>query len=375
MITPIVSTSTLPYDSFAYSMTRIIPIICICTFLFSCQSPQSDQVTVEKYRQVKNQYATGFTVTDSTIVVHQPYPGAQDPQIFTLNTPAKRVIVTGTSHLPYLELLGVGDRLVGFPGIQYIYSPYFLDRAENGLITEMGPDNGLNLELLFSLAPDLVIAFDMGSESTYLDKIQQAGIPILYNSDFLEPTLLGRAEWIKVFGALFDKQTEADSVFQIISGDYERLKKRLAGISTTPSAFSGIMYGDAWFLPGGQNGSSQLISDAGGKYLWQDNVSTGWLELSFESVFEKANQADFWIGMGTLQSLEEVAALDPRYVEFAAFKNQKVYHYNKRIGPQGGYDYFESGYARPDLVLADLVAIFHPEILPQHEFVYFQALK
>ncbi len=322
-----------------------------------------------------NQFATGFSIADNSITILQPYPGAKSPQTLALTETPKTVVVTSTTHLPYLELLGLGDRLVGFPGLAYIYSPYFISRTEAGHITELGPDQGLNLELLFALQPDLVIAFDMGSESVYLDKLGQANIPILYNSDFLEPNLLARAEWIKVFGAIFNKQAEADSIFSQIATSYTKLASKAMKKQNQPTVFSGIMYGDAWFLPGGSNGSAQLFADAGASYLWNDSDDPGWLELSFESVYEKAGQAEYWLGIGSVKTQEELKSLNSRYIEFEAFKTGNLYNYTKRIGPNGGFDYFESGYARPDLILGDLIAIFHSDLLPDHEFTYFQQLK
>jgi iron complex transport system substrate-binding protein len=338
----------------------------------ACNTSKKSEFTAQSD---SNRYATGFSISDNSITVHQPYPGAASPQVLTLTKAPQRVVVTSTTHLPYLEMLDLGDRLVGFPGLQYIYSPYFNERATAGKITDLGPDNGLNLELLFSLQPDLVIAFDMGSESAYLDKLQQANIPLLYNADFLEPNLLGRAEWIKVFGAIFDKKDLADSIFNAIAEDYNDLVALVDQQPKAPTVFSGIMYGDAWFLPGGKNGSAQLFADAGADYLWKNTPETGWLELSFESIYEKAHQADYWMGVGTLKTKEQLGSLDIRYKQFDAYKKGQVYNYSKRIGQNGGFDYFESGYARPDLILSDLVAIFHSDLLPQHEFTYFEPLK
>jgi iron complex transport system substrate-binding protein len=343
----------------------------------SCSAPQSQKK--EHSLRVKPtatiQYANGFEFDESRIIIKQPWPGATHPQTFELNTDIKRIVVTGTTMLPYLEMLNIGDKLVGFPGTQYIYAPYFRARVQEGLIKDLGPDGSLNLEILFDLEPDLVIAFDMGTESTQLDKIKEAGIPLLYNSDYLESSVLGRAEWIKVFGVLFNRQTMADSIFNQIAGSYESILKKTSDFLDKPTVLSGIMYGETWFLPGGQNGSAQLIRDAGGHYLWDETDQSGWLELSFETVIDKGEKAEFWIGTGTIRSRDELKSLDQRYSNFNAFRTGKVFNYSKRIGPGGGYDYFESGYARPDLILADLAFILHPEIWTEHNLVYFQTLE
>lgn len=357
-------------------MKYVHPIIFFLFFssVWSCQSPDQHSLKVPDSPDFAPQYATGFSIQNHQITIQEPWPGAQNPFDFTWTSPPQKIVVTGTTALPYLELLGEGEKLVGFPGTSYIYSSFFRDRVDKGLIHDLGPDGQLNLELLFELEPDLVVVFDMGNESTHLDKIQQAGIPLLYNSDFLETSVLGRTEWIKVFGAILDKQAQADSIFNAIASDYTELQKKVVAIGNRPDVLSGILYGETWFLPGGQNGTAQLIQDAGGNYIWKDTPQTGWLELSYETVVEKAYQADYWLGVGTIKSRDEMISLDPRYEYFEALQQGNVYHYGKRISPAGGYDYFESGYARPDLILADLIKIFHPELVTDHTLVYFDPL-
>ncbi|GAB4247834.1 MAG: ABC transporter substrate-binding protein [Ekhidna sp.] len=323
-------------------------------------------------------YAKGFHLESdhegNHLVVSEPWPQAPRPIRYQLKNVPKTIVCTSTSHLPFIELLGAEEKVVGFPNVNYISSKTYIERYENGLLTDLGPDGNINLELLLGLNPDAVIAFDMGGESIALDKIKEAGIPVYYNSDFLEQSPLGRAEWIKFFGALLDKQSLADSIFSEIEKEYLRLSKLTSNIPTRPSILSGVVYGDTWFLPGGNNWSAAFFKNAGGQYLWESDSTSGWLELSFESVYEKANDADFWIGTSTINSKNELLGQDNRYEGFRAFAEDEVYNYNKIIGPNGGYDFFESGYTRPDLVLADLISILHPELLPEYETTYFQKL-
>jgi len=155
-----------------------------------CSAPNPSVKTTDTHAI----YATRFAFTEKGAKVIEPWPGAKTPKYYQFDQVPKRIIATSTSHLPYLEMLGIGDRLVGFPGTKYISSAYFLQRVNEGQITDLGPDGNMNLELLFSLEPDLIIAFDMGSESGKLAKIESAGIRVVYNSDFLETSALGRAE-------------------------------------------------------------------------------------------------------------------------------------------------------------------------------------
>lgn len=349
--------------------THITLILCILTL--AC-SPGGQSENSTRTTKLLVEYARKFQIEENQLIVTEPWPGAVAPIKYPLNEAPKRVVVTSTTHLPYLEMLDVDHTLVGFPNTGYISSAKIRKRVGKGEITDLGPDGNINMELLLSLQPDVVFAFDMGNESSSLDKISESGIPVIYNADYLETSALGRAEWIKFFGAFYEKEAEADSIFNEITTTYDSLKSLASTVEKRPGILSGVLYGDAWFLPGGQNWAAEFYRDAGGKYLWEDDSASGWLEISFESVFDKARSADYWIGISTFNTLNELAGQDERYTDFQAFKNRQVYNYNKRISPSGGYDFFESGYARPDLVLADLISILHPQLLPGYETYYFQ---
>ncbi|WP_425392664.1 ABC transporter substrate-binding protein [Ekhidna sp.] len=349
----------------------------IITVACACSAPNKDQSSISTHKGVE--YAKGFHFESDSdgseyLVIDEPWPNASQAIRYQLDQRPKRIVCTSTSHLPFLELLDAEDLVVGFPNLNYISSETFIARAEDGLLTDLGPDGSMNMELLLGINPDAVIAFDMGGESQTLDKIKEAGIPVYYNSDFLEQSPLGRAEWIKFFGALLGKQAEADSIFSAIENEYLTLKDLAENEKIKPKILSGVVYGDTWFLPGGNNWAATFFNNAGGEYLWDSDSTSGWMELSFESVYEKGNKADKWIGTSTLNSRKEMLGQDARYASFKAFKADEVYNYNKRIGPNGGYDFFESGYSRPDIVLADLIKIIHPELLPNYETVYFQKL-
>lgn len=349
----------------------------IIVLFTACSTSKKEPSTVLKSNEVK--HAKGFHFetegNDRYLVVDEPWPNAETPIRYLLDGTPKRIVCTSTSHLPFFEMLEMEASVVGFPNLNYISSKVFIQRAAEGLLTDLGPDGSMNMELLLGLDPDAVIAFDMGGESMTLDKIKESGIPVYYNSDFLEQSPLGRAEWIKFFGALLNKEAEADSIFNAIALEYNRLSELTSNVANKPTILSGVVYGDVWFLPGGQNWASTFFKNAGGEYLWATDTTSGWLELSFESVYDNGNNAEFWIGTSTLNTMDEMRGQDERYASFEAFKKSEVYNYNKRIGPNGGYDFFESGYSRPDLVLSDLIKILHPELLPEYETVYFQSIK
>ena len=342
----------------------------------SCATHTSEKHDAFVAHEVK--YAKGFHFEESKnkkyLVIDEPWPGSKTPVRYELGEKLKKIVCTSTSHLPFFELLHAEEFVIGFPNLNYISSEVFIQRGKEGLLTDLGTDGSINMELLLSIDPDAVIAFDMGGESQALNKIQEVGIPIYYNSDFLEQSPLGRVEWIKFFGALLAKEAMADSIFRVIEKNYLRLKDLVATVENRPTILSGIVYGDTWFLPGGNNWAATFFNTAGGSYVWDSDTTSGWLELDFEAVYNKGYNADKWIGTSSFNTRNEMLGQENRYNSFVSFQKEEVYNYNKKIGPNGGFDFFESGYSRPDIILSDLIKILHPDLLPNYETVYFQKL-
>lgn len=289
--------------------------------------------------------------------------------------PIENLVCLSTTHIPYLDMLGVADKLKGFPNLDYISTPGVREHIDAGNVIDLGSENNPNLEKIMTLHPELVMAYGMPGGSDLAFKLQQAGIPVVYNADYMELSPLGRAEWIKFMAAFFNKISLADSLYNSVNHQYDSLQQLAAKTDKSPSVMSGIVYGDTWFLPAGENYGARFFNDANARYLWEDNPQTGYLELSFEAVYQKAHQADYWVGVGTFNSLEALANADARYQNFQAFQEGNVYSYLAKVGPKGGNEYFELGYARPDIILADLIKIFHPHLLPEHDLYFHQKLK
>jgi iron complex transport system substrate-binding protein len=341
-------------------------------------------------------YAQGFTVRNDGevkyVTVNYPYPGAtegyqymlvphdeeipeHDETIQVVRTPVKSIVCTSTTHIPLLDYLGETGSLVGFPTTDYISSERMRERVNQGSITDLGIDKGMNIELLYSLHPDLVMGYTMSNDLGQLKKIRELGIPVVINAEYLEKHPLGRAEWIKFVAYFYNKEKIADSIFTVIEEQYLSTLERAKQATKRPTVLSGIVYGGAWFMPGGRNYAAQLFNDAGMDYLWRETDSNGFLELSFESVYQRAKDADFWIGVGSFKSLKEIQSTESRYGLFKPFTEGKVYSYNARIGEKGGSEFLELGYLRPDLILKDLVKIAHPELLPDHTLFFHKKLE
>jgi iron complex transport system substrate-binding protein len=173
----------------------------------------------------------------------------------------------------------------------------------------------------------------------------------------------------------FGKEKEADSVFAEIEKEYLNTMQLVSEVKNKPTVLSGIVYGDAWFMPGGQNYAAKLLKDAGCEYLWASDSTNGFLQLSLESVYAKAKEANLWIGVGSFKNLDEIKATEERYTLFKPFKEQQVYSYDARKGAKGGSEFLELGYLRPDLILKDLVKIAHPELMPSYDLFFHRKLN
>ena len=215
----------------------------------------------------------------------------------------------------------------------------------------------------------------MGGEWDTHPKLEEAKLPYVINSEWNEQSPLGRAEWIKFMAVFFNKESEVNELFQSMVDEYKALADLAAKVTAKPSVFMGAPYQGTWWVSGGGSHAAQLLTDAGADYIWSDDDSTGSLMLDIESVFELAEEADFWINVGYWNSLDDAKAADDRFTKFSAHEEGTVYNYNKRLGPNGGNDYLESGSANPHKVLADLITIFHPGLLPEHELYYYKKLE
>jgi iron complex transport system substrate-binding protein len=350
----------------------------------------------ESTSDVALKYAQGFSIKREgnikRVRVNYPYQGAREGYTYLLvpkgeeapthdektqviTIPIDKIVCTSTTHIPLLDYLNESDKLIGFPTTDYVSSEKMRQRIDAGLVSELGIDKGMNLELLFTLKPSLVMGYTMSKDLGQLKKIAELGIPVVLNAEYLEKHPLGRAEWIKFMALFFNKEKEADSVFKFIENEYLKTLALAKQSTTNPKIVSGVVYGDAWFLPGGQNYAARLFKDAAGQYLWAADSSSGYLELGFESVYAKAKDADLWIGVGSFNSLNEIKAADKRYAMFNAFTNGNVYTYNARLGAKGGSEFLELGYLRPDIILKDLTKICHPELMENYSLFFHKKLE
>lgn len=300
--------------------------------------------------------------------------GFPDAQI--IEVPTRRIVTMSTTYLSHLDKLDLLDRLVGVDNPQFINTPDVVQMIEQGKLATIGSGAEVNIERILELDPTLVMTYGTGSpENDTHPHLLAAGVPVAINAEYMESTPLGYAEWFKFTAAFFNQEAAAEQQFADIATQYEELAAQARAVGEQPTVLMNAPFQGTWYVPGGNNYSTHFLADAGSAYLWADDGSSGSLSLSFEAVLERAANADYWLNPGTATTLEEMLTMDERLGSFAAVQAGTVYNNNKRVNKHGGNDYWESGVTNPHIILADLVAIFHPELLPDHELYYYQQVQ
>jgi len=348
------------------------------------------------YYPVKSQidYATNFTVeydkSYQVLTVIQPTQGGS-PESYVLvkcgaptpeltgdlagatvvTTPVTSLYSGSTTHLPNLVALDQLDVLTGVASKSLISEKEVLDRVAEPGVVEYAAAGSVDAEAVVAGKPDVLIT--AGTDDPAYAVIAAAGVPVLANAEWLENDPLGRAEWIKYFAALTGTEAQAAEQFGRIEESYTALADKVASADPV-SVVPGQPYQGTWYVPGGQSFNSRLIADAGGTTAWADDPSTGSVSTDLESVLAKAGKAPAWLASTTWTTKAEALAEEPRFAEFAAFQSGNVWNAAKDVTAEGGNNYYELGVARPDLVLGDLVAILHPDLMPGHDFAFYLQL-
>lgn len=344
-------------------------------------------------------YAEKFSLlkTDSCTIltINEPWQGASGVQhvyylvkrdqinsykfdtLSVIPVPLEKIVCMSTTHLPMLMALGEQNTLKGISGADLIFNNSLAESIENKTLSDIGYESAINNELLISIDPDLIMTYGIGSESAgYLGKIKEIGLRVLFNADYLENDPLGKAAWIRVFGALYCKERMADSILKSIEDQYNSIKEYIhQNVTKRPVVFSGLPFRDSWFISPGNSYISRLIEDAGGNYLWKDTRSETSMPLSIEAVFIKSLEADFWLNIGTVNSKIEIISLDSRLADLPSVERGNLYNNNRRMGPGGGNDYWESGALSPHIILLDIASILHPELFRDHELYYYKKVE
>lgn len=374
-------------------MQRFLILILFIVQLVSCGVEKKSPSRVNN----GNDFARGFSVEKNEAItkltVYNPWEKAQNVEVeyFLINknrkvhdslqskniirTPVERIICMSTSHLGFIDVLNENETVVGVSGAAYVTEPQILENIKAGKVADVGYGQNLNYEVILNQHPDLVMLYGVGSEvTTIVKKLEELDIPAIMNAEYLEETPLGKAEWVKFVGALYEKDNEAELFFDAIEENYLSLKEKVNHKTNKPKVLVGSPYKDSWWIPGGNSYMANLIKDAGGEYIGKNNDSHESYVISFENALTYGNEADVWINMGLLSSKKEIIATDQRFKSFGVLKNGKLYNNNNKMSVKGGNDFWESGTVFPNLILRDLISVFYPGTIDE-EMVYYREVK
>jgi iron complex transport system substrate-binding protein len=342
------------------------------------------------------QYATNFAISYhrsyAVLTVQQPSQGAKpasyvlvrcgapNPQLPPALANAQQVTIPvhslfagSTTQLPSLVMLDRLDVLTGVAYKAFVSEKPVVQRISSPDVAQYADAAGtVDAEQVVAAKPDVLVTG--GFDDPAYANIIKAGVPVLSDADWLENDPLGRAEWIKFFGALTDTQAAAGREFHTVATEYLRLKA-LATPKSEVSVVTGQPYQGTWYVPGGGSYTARLIADAGGTYPWASDPSTGSIATDVETVFAKSGTAPVWLASTTWTTTKQALAENSTFAKFTAFATGNVWNAAKDVNASGGNNFYELGAARPDLILGDLVAILHPDLLPRHRFAFYLKLS
>ena len=327
--------------------------------LISLLNPNQKNDTLQKYILSEDTSALGHMRNQGTFV----------------QIPVKSAICLSSLYAAYMEKLNLLENLIAVDDHRYINSLAILQHIKKNKLMDVGDISKVNVEKILLLHPDLIFTYLPPKGISQLEEIFKNKSIFAYTLDQDEASPLGRAEWILFVAAFFNQEKQASIFFNEMAQRYMLLKKQIQANSLHPSVFTGIKYGDTWYMPAGNSYLANLIADAGGNYIWKKDGHTGSLNLNWEEVYQKASQADFWIHVSSFSTLHEVESADPRYANFKAFKMKNIFNNIARVNADGGNDYWEAGMLNPDLLLADLINIFHPELKENHRLLYYKKIQ
>ena len=293
------------------------------------------------------------------------------PEGTLVRTPLSKALVYTATHCNLIHELGAVKSIGGICEIQYIKVPEIVEGCANGTIVNAGEGTNPDIEKIIDLHPDALLLSPYENSGGH-GQVEKLKIPIIECADYMETSALGSAEWIRFYGLLFGREALADSIFAEVEKNYNEWKALAASQPVKPRLMCEVKSGSAWYVSGGRSTTGKLYADAGAEYVFSSYTNAGGVPLSFETVFDKAQDADVWLMKynhptdKTYKSLREDYA---PYANFKAFKEKNIYHCNT-----AHKKYYEDFPFHPDKVLKDLIKIFHPSLLPEYELKYFSKL-
>jgi iron complex transport system substrate-binding protein len=375
-------------------MNKVFIITILSIILFSaCTGKNSNQQKAQSLDSVTLSYAKGFSIRVfpeyKEVIVYSPWvKGSVYAKYFLVDNekvivptggtkvivPISSIAATSVTHFEFLKLLGELQTVNAVCSPNIIYNQEIRKRIAEGKITDLGDPFNINVEKTLQLKPNALMMSGYNQNDPFAQRVAQAGVPVIFNNEWMETSLLARAEWIKFVAAFYGKSSMADSIFSVIAERYNDIKRKALSVKNKPQIMAGSNFRGTWYMPSGRNYMGQLFIDAGARYYYANDTTAGSLPLNIETVLKNFSETDIWLNCN-YKTMGELRKADSKNSLFRPVKLGQVYSFNKKLLPSTANDFWESAVARPDLLLSDVISILHPEILPGYETVYAEKLK
>lgn len=376
----------------------VIGLFVLAITIVSCGGNGNSSVSTYADSIYLPEYASGFRILGaegrSSVIIESVNPwqgadsvvtrlfiardGEEPPHGFegqVIEGDARRIVAMSSTHIAMLDVIGETARVVGVSGMDFISNDAVRSRRDS--IGDVGYDGNVNYELLLSLQPDIILLYGTNGASGMEPKLRELGIPYVYIGEYLEDSALGKAEWIVAVAEIVGKRDEGIKAFSAIPERYNAIREKAANClkhSSRPKVMINLPYGDSWFMAPTGSYLVRLIEDAGGDYIYKKNNSNESRPIDLEEAFMLVSASDKWINVGQTRSLDELRKNYPKFAATKPVLSGEVYNTTGRVAANGANDYWERGVVEPDVVLRDMVMIFHPE-LADSDLVYYEKLK
>ena len=369
-------------------MTKQYHILILCATLWCmCSCGSSSNIEDFNLSVYTPNYATGFHILgaegkQSTLIrITNPWQSATDVETMlfiaragekvpdgfrgqVLHSDAKRIVCMSSSHIAMLDVMESVGNVVGVSGKDFITNPYIA--ANRHSIADVGYDSNINFELLVAQRPDIVLLYGVTGACSMQSKLEELGIPYIYIGEYVEEDPLGKTEWLIVIAEIIGKREQGIAYFSEVPKRYNHLKSMAAdAILPQPKVMLNTPYADSWFMPSTSSYLARLIADAGGDYIYKKNTSNHSQPIDIEEAALLTTEADIWLHVEGVSSLKDLRQQYPKFAKMPCVQRGEIYNCDKRSVLGGGNDYWESGVVQPDVVLRDLIKIFHPELVSE----------
>ena len=370
-------------------MKSIFLFLCVSAFI-GCQnlSEKADQseesslgysiIEKEYYKIISlhTPFANTEVVERYLLYPKDSLPPKEENITHYIPTPLEKVAISSTTHLGYIQALNKQATIVAAKNLELFYNSEFKKRIEDGKVRDLG-GRELNREALIDSKVEVLFALAIdGSSYNEIQHLRELGQKVILVSEYMEKTPLNKSSWLEVFASFYDEETQdkAKESLLLIEKRYLSIVQKAQTTSVKPTVMIGFPWKGSWYVTGGKSFQASYFRDANVDYVWSHLEQEGGIPLTVERVISDALDADFWLNCGAKQSYKEIRDADETLTSFKSYQQQAIYTNFGRSNELGANDYWESAVVYPDLVLADLVSIFHPQLKLDHQMTYYKKL-